>query len=542
MQLPRAVDYAATLDERTKRLVMGAVLLALFLTSLDQTVVVAALPKIVADLGALDLLAWTSAAYLLVSTAILPIAGKLSDLYGRKIILLLGITEFLFGSFLCGLSPTMLALVCFRGLQGLGAGVIMAVALTIPADLYVPADRARLQGLIAAVFALSSIVGPLLGGVLTDTLSWHWIFFINLPFGTLALFFILSFMPRLDSGLSRSIDFAGALLLLLTVVPLLVALSFENHSWMSLLKLGLLAVAAVGLAAFIGVEQRAKEPILPLSLFRIPVFSLLCAISVLMGSVFIIAILFLPVFLVNVQSATATQAGAALIPESLGLMVSSFMTGNIVQRTGRYKAAMLAGLVLMGSGFFLLSWIGPATSALQIWVALAVFGLGAGATFPQLNLALQNAVPFKDVGVATAGRLFFSQLGQTISAAVYGSLLVACLSTALTANLAPIAQHLPADLAIHLTPERLRNGGSAVTGELAALRSRLAPPRFDAAQRRQVTAAVETAIKHAFAEGIARVYRAGLPLAAVALLLGLLVPELPLRRSNSPDPSQPLSE
>ncbi|UFP96434.1 MFS transporter [Gloeobacter morelensis MG652769] len=536
VQDQRPIDYTTALDERTKRLVMGAVLIALFLTSLDQTVVVAALPKIVADLGDLDLLAWTSASYLLVSTTSLPILGKLSDLYGRKTILLIGIAIFLLGSFLCGLAPSMFLLVVFRGIQGLGAGAITSVALTIPADLYVPAERAQLQGIIASVFALSSIVGPLLGGVLTDTLGWHWIFFINLPFGLPALAFIFAFMPRLGSGLTRSIDYWGAVLLMLTVVPLLAALSLEKekYAWDSPLVLGLLAAAAVGFGLFIFAERRAKEPILPLSLFRIPIFSLICAMSVMVGATFIVAILFLPVFLVNVMGASATEAGVALIPETLGLLVSSFISGIVVQRTGRYKAAMLVGLVLMSGGIFLLTQLSIATTIAQVWFSIAIFGLGAGATFPQANLALQNAVPFENVGVATAGRLFFAQLGQTVSAALYGALLVTYLNTALVENLQPVASRLPTNLAAHLDPGRLRNGGEQAAAELAALGAEMAP-RFTPQVRQSTEAQVATAVRRSFAEGVARVYQASLPLPLIALALGLLVPELPLKRSNSPE-------
>lgn len=529
--LDQRIDYTTVLSERTKFLILGAVLSALFLTSLDQTIVSAALPKILADLGDLDLLSWTSTAYLLVSTTSLPIWGKLSDLYGRKRILIVGMAVFMVGSALCGLAPSMLTLVIVRGIQGLGAGAIGAVGLTIPADLYVPAERSRLQGWIASVFAVSGIVGPFLGGFLTDTISWHWIFYINLPFGLPALAAIAMFMPPLESGLKRvQIDFLGAGLLILAVVPLLVAMSVdhEKYNWNSALVLGFLCLSAVSLVFFLIAERRAAEPILPLSLFKIPSFNLLCGISGLTGGCFITALLFLPIYVVNVLGTTATEAGIALLPETLGFLVTAIFSGYWVQHTGRYKTIMVVGLILLTVGYSGLSTFTVSSHIQEVWLWMSILGLGIGATFPQVNLALQNAVPYTNVGVATSTRLFCVQLSQTIGGAVFGAILTAMITAGLTSGLQPIAQKLPQAIAPQLDPYRLRNGGMAE--HLKALDADLA--RYTIDNRAQISAQVHTVVKEAFATAISRIYSYTLPFVILAVLLGFFVPEIPLRKSN----------
>lgn len=456
------IDYAATLDQRSKMVILVGVLLSLFLSSLDQTIVSTALPRIVADLQGIELLAWVSTSYLLASTAMVPIYGKLSDIYGRKIILLFGIVVFLIGSVLCGLAQSMLQLVIFRGLQGFGAAALTSSAFAIPADLFAPAERARYMGLFGAVFGLSSVIGPFVGGLLTDTISWHWVFFVNLPVGLVALGFIATRLPRLHSGLRSPIDYAGAVTLLLAVVPLLLALTLDRsqHAWGSPLIVGLLATSVVGHVLFLAAERRAPAPILPLHLFRNRTFALTSLIGVTVGATLFAAIFFLSLYLVNVLGVSATAAGTTLIPLTLSLVFGSIVSSQIVQRTGRYKLIVVAGMVVIVAALWWLTTLRIDTSLGMVRLRMVALGLGLGPALPMLNLAMQNAVPREDVGAATASRQFFQQIGQVVGSAVFGAVLTATLTATLTANLAPISAQLPPELAARLDPAALRNGAA----------------------------------------------------------------------------------
>ncbi len=457
------IDYAATLDQRSKVLILVGVLLGLFLSALDQTIVSTALPRIVADLQGIDLIGWVSTSYLLASTAMVPIYGKLSDIYGRKYVLLFGIVVFLLGSLLCGLAGDMTQLVFFRGLQGFGAAALTSTAFAIPADLFAPAERARYMGLFGAVFGLSSVVGPFIGGLLTDTLSWHWVFFVNLPLGVVAMGFIIAKLPRLHSGLKPAIDYAGAATLLLTVIPFLLALTLDKseYSWTSPLILSMFTVSAVGLALFLAIERRAESPILPLHLFRIRTFTLTALIGVTVGATLFAAIFFLSLYLVNVLGVSATAAGTTLIPLTLSLVMGAMVSSQIVQRTGRYKWVIIGGMAIIVASLWWLTTLTPETSIWMVRLRMIALGLGLGPSMPILNLAMQNAVPRADLGAATASRQFFQQIGQVVGSAVFGALLTSVLTTTLSANLAPIQAQLPPALAARFDSSALRNGMAA---------------------------------------------------------------------------------
>lgn len=457
------INYADALDKPTKMLILVGVLLSMFLSSLDQTIVSTALPRIVSDLQGIDLLAWVSTAYLLASTAMVPIYGKLSDIYGRKIILLFGITVFLLGSVLCGMSNSMLLLVIFRGLQGFGAAAMTSTAFAIPADLFAPAERARYTGLFVAVFGFSSVLGPLVGGLLTDNISWHWVFFVNLPIGLVALSFIIAKMPKLDSGIRHAIDYAGAFTLLLTVIPFLLALTLDKntYAWSSPLILGLLGTSAVGLVLFLFAETRASSPILPLHLFKNRTYTLANLIGAVIGATMIAAIIFLSLYLINVIGVSATEAGSTLIPLTLSLAIGSMIASQIVQRIGRYKYIIIVGLVLINVALWWLTTLTVDTSIWMVRARMVVLGLGLGPAMSLLTLAIQNTTPRQFMGAATASRQFFMQMGQVISSAIFGVVLTTTLTTALTANLDPIRKDLPAEMAARLDPQALRNGSSA---------------------------------------------------------------------------------
>ncbi|WP_298816487.1 MDR family MFS transporter [Chloroflexus sp.] len=494
------IDYAATLDQRSKVLILIGVLLGLFLSALDQTIVSTALPRIVADLKGIELIGWVSTSYLLASTAMVPIYGKLSDIYGRKYVLLFGIVVFLLGSLLCGLAGDMIQLVIYRGLQGFGAAALTSTAFAIPADLFAPAERARYMGLFGAVFGLSSVVGPFVGGLLTDHLSWHWVFFVNLPLGVVALSFIVTRLPRLHSGLKPAIDYAGAATLLLTVIPFLLALTLDKNDfpWTSPLILSLFAISALGLTFFLLIERRAESPILPLHLFRIRAFTLTALIGVTVGATLFAAIFFLSLYLVNVLGVSATAAGTTLIPLTLSLVVGAMVSSQIVQRTGRYKWVIIGGMAIIVASLWWLTTLTPETSIWMVRLRMIALGLGLGPSMPILNLAMQNAVPRVDLGAATASRQFFQQIGQVVGSAVFGALLTSVLTTTLSANLAPIQAQLPPEVAARFDSNALRNGmgaGEGATGEAVDPAARIEQAITDqfAARRDLITRALRDA-------------------------------------------------
>lgn len=442
------INYAEVLPQQTKILILVGTLLGLFLAALDQTIVATSLPRIVADLNGLNLYAWVTTAYLLASTAMVPIYGKLSDIYGRKPVLMFGIVVFLVGSALCGMAGEpwfgnlfgggMMQLIVFRGLQGFGAAALTSVAFAIIADIFAPAERGRYQGLFGAVFGLSSVIGPLLGGFLTDNVSWRWVFYVNLPIGLVALAFIFSKMPRLASGLKSKIDYIGAVLVVTFSVPLLLALTFgaeAAYGWTHPTVLWLFAGAAASLVAFLFVESRHESPILPLTLFKNPTFAWGVLARFFIGAAFLGAILFLSLYLVNVQGVSATKAGTATIPLTAGLIAGSILSGQLASRLGYYKGLILTGLVLMMGGFYLLSTLTADTAYSTVIVYMVLLGLGIGPALPLFNLAIQSAVERWEIGVATSSGQFFQQMGSTIGTAVFGAVLTSTLATQLPAQL-----------------------------------------------------------------------------------------------------------
>ncbi len=460
------IDYAEILPHRTKMVILAGVLLSLFLAALDQTIVSTALPAIVADFNAIDLVGWVSTGYLLASTAMVPVYGKLSDLYGRKVILLWGIVVFLIGSALCGIAMSMLQLIAFRVVQGIGAAALTSTAFAIPADLFVPSERPRYMGIFGSVFGLSSVIGPFVGGFLTDTLSWHWVFYVNSPLGIIALTFVAFKMPRLASGLRGKIDWLGTVLLIIAVVPFMLGLTLDKsiHPWTSPLILGLLSLAAVATTLFLWVETRVASPIISLGLFRNRTYAVGIAASVLNGAAFFGAILFLSLFMVNVLGLSATEAGTAQIPLMIAFVVSSNVFSQVVQRVGRYKSYILIGFLMMLLGFGLLTQIGVNTTMWGVTWRMFIVGLGMGPALPLLNLAMQNAVSFREIGAATASRQFFQQLGQAIGAAVFGVVLATTLTAQIGINVTPILATAPPALQSAIDPSQFRSSISRGEG------------------------------------------------------------------------------
>lgn len=513
---PRGVLYAT----------VGGLMLTLLLAALDQTIVGTAMPRIVAELQGFDHYAWVTTAYLLTSTTVVPLVGRLGDLYGRKRFLIGGAAFFLAASALCGLAQDMTQLILFRGLQGMGGGVLMSTVFASIGTLFPPSERARVQGLFSAVFALSSIVGPLLGGYLTDSLSWRWVFYVNLPVGIAALT-VLWFFYR-DTGPRRphlGLDYLGAATLTGGLVPLLLALSWggREYRWDSAQILGLFAFACVMLALFVVAERRAAEPILPLELFRNDVLSVSTLGVGLMSMGMFGTVLFVPLFAQGVLGATATESGTVLMPMMLAVIGASLVTGQIIARTGTYKLFALGGLALAAGGMILLSRMGTATDYPTLVRNLVIVGLGIGPSMPVFMLTAQSAVRWQEVGVATSLSQFSRSIGGTLGAALFGSLLINRFSPALHAA-------LPANVISVLSPEHLaqvENPQVLLNPQGAALvRASLAP---ETAAGVQVADALLEALRTALASSLRDVFLAGAVVAVLAVVVTCFLREIPLR-------------
>lgn len=449
---------------------LAGVMSAMLLAALDQTIVGTAMPRIIADLQGFERYAWVTTAYLLTSTAGVPIFGKLSDLYGRKLFLLGGVAVFLVGSALCGAAQSMTDLVIFRGVQGLGAGCTQAMAFTTIADLFPPARRGRVSGIFGAVFGLASVLGPTAGGFLTDGPGWRWVFLVNLPLGVLSMVILFVWFPNMRRMQTHrpSIDFAGAITLLASVVPLLLALSWggRDYAWDSPLIVGMLISGGLMGAGFVWIESRAAEPIIPLGLFRQPgVGTTLTAVALTAMGMFG-TVLFIPLFIQGVIGTTATQSGAVLTPLMLALIVSSTLTGQRLSRheNGRWLAA--CGVGLAGAGMLLLSGMRVDTDYLTVVRNMIVIGFGLGITFPVFSLAVQNSVDQRMVGAATSTLQFFRSMGGALGVALFGSLLTNSFGSALRAALPPLIANglTPEQFARLANPQALMNpaGTSAV--------------------------------------------------------------------------------
>src|SRR5437899_10476685 len=414
-QRPAAAMTYHALPRRDLILTVAGLMLGLLLAALDQTIVGTAMPRIVAELQGFEHYAWVTTAYLLTSTAVVPITGKLSDLYGRKVFLIGSSAMFVLTSALCGLSQDMTQLIVFRGLQGLAGGVLTSTVFTVISQIFPPAERGRIQGVFSGIFGLASIVGPLLGGYLTDTLSWRWVFYVNLPVGLVALSVLWFSFPNIRPAVrERRIDYAGALTLVAGVVPLLLALSWggNDYPWLSPVIIGLFVLAALMLTVFGLIASVAIEPIIPFSLFRNRIVSVSVLALSLMAIGMFGTILFIPLFIQGVIGTSATQSGTVLAPMMIVNIGSSVVGGQIISRTGRYKIIGLYGMCVMTLGLFLLSGMGPETDYLTVVRNMMIVGLGIGPTMPVFTLAAQNAVKMSQLGVVASLTQFARSMGR----------------------------------------------------------------------------------------------------------------------------------
>ena len=499
MQAAASADLTSQTSHDNVLVVFGGLLLVMLLAALDSTIVATALPTIVGEFGGLAHISWVVTAYLLAQTIVTPIYGKLGDLYGRKRVLQVAIVIFLIGSALCGLSQSMSHLIIFRAVQGLGGGGLMVTTQAVVADVVPPRARGRYQGIFGAAYGFASIAGPLVGGYFTTHWTWRWIFYINLPVGIIALVVLAATLPAQSSFARHAIDYLGAALLALTLaaIVLVTDLGGSVYEWSSPLMIALIVIAVAGLVGFVLVEGRAREPILPLQLFRTRDVWVTSVVGLIVGFALIGSVTYLPVFLQIVKGLSPTESGLRMVPLMAGTLVTSIIAGQIVSRTGKYKLFPIVGTIIVTLSLFLISRMTGETSTLAASLYMLLLGLGLGFVMQVLIIAVQNAVDYRDLGVATSNAILFRFIGGSLGTALLG----AVLATQLNANV-----------------QRLMPGTAALDSISPQALAGLSP-------------ALRAAYTEAFVASLSTVFVVAAAISFFGLLVALLLPERPLRET-----------
>ena len=530
VQAPEEEEVLVHITRRAQFLTLGAVMLGMLLGSLDQTIVGTAMPKIVNDLNGFQHYSWVITGYLVASTAMMPIFGKISDIFGRKWLYMLGIATFLAGSMLSGVSQSMNQLIIFRAVQGLGAGMMTPIAMAIIGDIFPPAERGKYQGLIGAVFGLAMIVGPQLGGFITDNVGWRWVFYVNVPVAILAFAVVFLVFPSHTALHKRhSIDWLGSAALIGSVVPLLMALSLgstnpdnaNSYGWTSPQILGLFAVAIVVGAAFLRIQARAAEPTIPLDLFRNRIFNVSMIIVFLTSMGMFGAVLYIPLFVQDVLMQSATNSGLVLTPMMLGVIVVSIVSGYLMSRTGHYKVLAIVGTAGVLLGLYLLSTMTVTTDNGTLVRNMVVLGLGLGSSMSLFTIVVQNAFPVDRLGVVTASLAFFRSIGGAVGVAVLGS----AMNNRFTSEFQAGLQTLPSQMRQTIStanPTQLMNAGDS---DLRALMGA------------QAAHLVEGIRASAIALGVAEIFLIGAVLVGFAFVASFFLREIPLRRTRHDVPA-----
>jgi len=521
--------WGETLNRRRIAFVLASVMLGMLLSALDQTVVGTAMPRVIADLNGMSHYAWVATGYLLASAASMPIWGKLSDAFGRRRFFMVGMVIFVVGSALCGQSHSMMELIIFRALQGLGAGAMMPITQAIIGDIFPPAQRARWAGVLMSIFGFATIVGPLLGGWITDNIGWRWTFYVNLPVGIIAVVFAAIALPGHVQLRRHVIDYLGAALLVVAAVPLLLAFSWagSTYAWSSPMIIGSLVFSVVMWAVFVFRETRAAEPILSPRLFRNRIFTVSSVASALQMAGMYGAIMFLPLFVQGVQGKTATNSGIVLMPLMIAAIATSIGAGQILAKTGRYKAVVVLGFAAVIAGSYLLSRMGVGTSQAAVVRNMIVMGLGLGVAMSTFTVIVQNQYPAHRLGEVSAGLQFFRSIGATIGLAVFGTILNNKFASSLHASLSPQLQALTGgNSGLPLNNPQVLLSGQART-QLSAAFDKLGP------QGHSLFTTFMDTVRHSLASGISNLFVLSVFVSIVAFFVVLFLKEVPLRRTHS---------
>ncbi|MUT65611.1 MDR family MFS transporter [Paenibacillus sp. NEAU-GSW1] len=516
------------LSSKRKLSIMIAIMVAMFFAAINQTIVSTAMPRIIAILDGMELYTWTITIYMLTSTIATVLVGKLSDIYGRKPFLLGGILLFVIGAFLSGLANDVYQFITYRGIQGVGAGIIMATAFTAVGDLFPPRERGKWTGLMTAVFGFSSVIGPTLGGYIIDHMEWHWVFWIFLPLGVIAFVMIMWLFPKTERKKGESIDYLGSLFLTTTIVPLLLAFTWagSKYEWGSFEILGLFGITIVSLVIFLLVEKYAKSPVLPLYMFKNGIVTLSNVIGFIMNFGMMGALIYLSFFVQGVLEVSPTHAGYVTMPMSIGMVITSAISGSMISKTGKYKRFALIGMPIMFAGMLIMVFMN------SIWMAvlaMIIFGFGLGLGMPVFSLTIQNAVPHKELGAATATMQLFRNLGGTIGIAVMGTVLASSLKHNLTdlaktghgADLSKLDPAIQEKFAKFANPQMLTDQ-PALKSTMESLPADIQP----------IFAKVIEMLRDALSSSLSTVFLTGALILVVAVILTFFIKEIPLRTTN----------
>ncbi|MEC1614440.1 multidrug efflux MFS transporter MdtP [Bacillus mojavensis] len=524
------MDEMSNEGKQSKRtLLITGLIIAMFFSALDGTIVGTAMPKIVGDLGGLSMMTWLTTAYLLTSTTVVPIAGKLADLLGRRIVYVSGLLIFMAASALCGMANNMTELIIFRGLQGIGGGIIMPMAMIVIGDLFTGKQRAKFQGVFGAIYGLASVIGPQIGGWIVDSLNWKWVFYINLPVGIIAVIFIARGLQGRKQTGPINFDIAGIFTMIVGVVSLLLALSFggKDYAWGSWQILGLFALALIGIVSFIIVESKAKEPILPMYLFKNRTFTFLNLIGFFMSIGMFGAITFVPFFMQGIVGVSASESGTIMTPMMISMIITSIIGGQLVYKIG-IKPQIITGMLIMAGGFLLLSTLDLDTSKLIATSYMAIIGLGMGLVMPILTLALQESFSKEELGVVTSSSQFFRSIGGTFGITMLGAIMNARSGSLLTDKLVPYLDSLPAQA--NAFASQLK--GMIDTNPQGLLQSLFSPDAI-----KQIPAAfsshVVPILKTSLMDSLHSVFYAGLIFIAVGAVFTLFLRPIKLSNKNT---------